>query len=330
MPTNPTRTASPGMVILAFATVYIVWGSTYFFIQKAIEHMPALLMGAIRFIAAGAMLLTWCIIKGEKVWDAKQIKPAIVSGLLMLFVGNGALIWAEKSIPSSLAAVLVSATPIWFVLLDKPQWGINFNNRSTITGLIIGFIGVILLFSEQTSRTLGDKNTVQVAGLVILIIGSISWAGGSLFSKYKVSGSAMVNTTWQMLAAGFAFIPGSLLSNEWNGFEWSSVTLGSWLSVSYLIIFGSLIGYSAYVWLLSVRPVAQVSTYAYVNPVVAVLLGVFFAGEHMTFLQIAGLAIILLSVRLINLAKSRKDKKATSRQSANKPVVVVPATKAEV
>jgi len=330
MPTNPTRTASPGMVILAFATVYIVWGSTYFFIQKAIEHMPALLMGAIRFIAAGAMLLTWCIIKGEKVWDAKQIKPAIVSGLLMLFVGNGALIWAEKSIPSSLAAVLVSATPIWFVLLDKPQWGINFNNRSTITGLIIGFIGVILLFSEQTSRTLGDKNTVQVAGLVILIIGSISWAGGSLFSKYKVSGSAMVNTTWQMLAAGFAFIPGSLLSNEWNGFEWSSVTLGSWLSVSYLIIFGSLIGYSAYVWLLSVRPVAQVSTYAYVNPVVAVLLGVFFAGEHMTFLQIAGLAIILLSVLLINLAKYRKDKKAISRQSANKPVVVVPATKAEV
>lgn len=330
MPTNPTRTASPGMVILAFATVYIVWGSTYFFIQKAIEHMPALLMGAIRFIAAGAMLLTWCIIKGEKVWDAKQIKPAIVSGLLMLFVGNGALIWAEKSIPSSLAAVLVSATPIWFVLLDKPQWGINFNNRSTITGLIIGFIGVILLFSEQTSRALGDKNTVQVAGLVILIIGSISWAGGSLFSKYKVSGSAMVNTTWQMLAAGFAFIPGSLLSNEWNGFEWSSVTLGSWLSVSYLIIFGSLIGYSAYVWLLSVRPVAQVSTYAYVNPVVAVLLGVFFAGEHMTFLQIAGLAIILLSVLLINLAKYRKDKKAISRQSANKPVVVVPATKAEV
>jgi drug/metabolite transporter (DMT)-like permease len=329
MSTNPTRTASPGMVILAFATVYIVWGSTYFFIQKAIEHMPALLMGAIRFIAAGGILLAWCIIKGEKVWDVKQMRPAIVSGLLMLFVGNGTLIWAEKSLPSSLAAVLVSATPIWFVLLDKPQWGINFNNRSTITGLIIGFLGIILLFSEQTSRALGNEDTVQVAGLVILIIGSISWAAGSLFSKYKVSGSAMVNTTWQMLAAGIAFIPGSLLNNEWDGFAWSAVTLSSWLSVAYLIIFGSLIGYSAYVWLLSVRPVAQVSTYAYVNPVVAVLLGVFFAGEHMTFLQIAGLAIILLSVLLINLAKYRKEKKAISRQSARKPVVL-PATKAEV
>lgn len=139
----------------------------------------------------------------------------------------------------------------------------------------------------------------------------------------------MVNTTWQMLAAGIAFIPGSLLNNEWDGFAWCAVTLSSWLSVAYLIIFGSLIGYSAYVWLLSVRPVAQVSTYAYVNPVVAVLLGVFFAGEHMTFLQIAGLAIILLSVLLINLAKYRKEKKAISRQSSRKPVVL-PATKAEV
>jgi len=306
MPTEQTKTVSSAMVVLAFATVYLVWGSTYFFIQKAIETMPALIMGAFRFIVAGIILMIWCRVKGENIFNWQQIRPAIVSGLLMLFIGNGAVIWAEKTLPSSLVAVLVSASPIWFVALDKQNWRANFSSRSTIVGLIVGFLGVILLFSEQTVKALGNNNSVQVLGLLIVIIGSISWAGGSLFSKYKSSGSAGINTAWQMIAAGIAFLPGSLITNEWSGFSWAQVSVSSWLSVTYLVIFGSLIGYSAYVWLLQVRPVTQVSTYAYVNPVVAVVLGVLFAGEHMTWLQITGLAVILTSVLLINLAKYRK------------------------
>jgi drug/metabolite transporter (DMT)-like permease len=138
----------------------------------------------------------------------------------------------------------------------------------------------------------------------------MSWAGGSLYSKYNSKGSASINTGWQMLSAGIAFIPISLLSGEWQSFQWQTVPTSAWLSVVYLIFMGSLAGYSAYVWLLQVRPATQVSTYAYVNPVVAVLLGVFFANEHMTATQILGLAIILTSVLLINLAKYRKEKQA--------------------
>ncbi|WP_052273315.1 EamA family transporter [Flavihumibacter solisilvae] len=307
MTTTANKAASPIMVMLAFATVYIVWGSTYFFIQKAIHDIPPLMMGAMRFIASGGILMLWCIIKGEKLWEPKQVKVAVISGLMLLLVGNGAVIWAEKSLPSSLVAVLVSSAPVWFVVLDRPHLKENLSSRSTLLGLIVGFAGVIMLFSEQAGKALGDSgNSGQVLGLIVLIIGSMSWAGGSLYSKYKSTGSATVNTAWQMMAAGIAFIPGSLLNNEWSGFNAQAVSTGAWLSVLYLIVMGSLVAYSAYVWLLQVRPATQVSTYAYVNPVVAVLLGTMLAGEKMTVLQLTGLAIILTSVLLINLSKYRK------------------------
>ncbi len=307
MLTLEKKPASPFLVILAFATVYLVWGSTYFFIQKAVHDIPAFLLGALRFLVAGLFMMLWCLIKKENIWNRQLIKQASVSGLLLLFIGNGAVIWAEKTLASSLVAVLVSAAPIWFVLLDKPKWRENLTNRKTIWGLVIGFIGVILLFSEQTAKAFSSSgDSYQLIGLIILLIGSISWAGGSLYSKYRATGSATVNTAWQMLAAGFAFLPASLLGKEWSSFHPQEVSTGAWLSVAYLIVMGSLAAYSAYVWLLQVRPATQVSTYAYVNPVVAVLLGVFFAGEHMSVLQITGLAVILTSVLLINLAKSKK------------------------
>jgi drug/metabolite transporter (DMT)-like permease len=301
--TKPTSTL---LVVLAFATVYLVWGSTYFFIQKAIHDIPAFLLGALRFLTAGLLMLAWCLIKKERIWNWQQIKSSAITGLLLLFIGNGAVIWAEKTLASSLVAVLVSSAPLWFVLLDKPKWKENLTNRKTVLGLIIGFIGVILLFSEQTARAFSTSGgSYQIIGLIILLVGSISWSGGSLYSKYNSSGSAIVNTTWQMLAAGMAFLPASFISDEWSTLQWTAISSGAWWSLLYLIFMGSLAAYSAYVWLLKVRPATQVSTYAYVNPVVAVLLGVFFAGEKMSFLQITGLAIILTSVLLINLAKAK-------------------------
>ena len=307
------KDASTVMVIIAFAAVYLVWGSTYFFIQKAVQHIPAFLLGFIRFTTAGILLLTWCVIKKEKIWDWRVVKHAALSGVLMLFLGNGAVIWAEQSLPSSLVAVLVSAAPLWFVLLDKPKWKINFHSRPTLTGLVIGFAGVVMLFSESITKAFSSNNALQFAGLLILIIGSTSWAGGSLYAKYNSKGATSVNSAWQMIAAGIAFLPGTLITHELNGFQWQAVTAASWLSLFYLILFGSLAAYSAYVWLLQVRPATQVSTYAYVNPVVAVLLGVLFAGESMTWLQVSGLTIVLLSVLLINIARYRQDRGATPK-----------------
>ena len=310
------------MIVMAFATVYLVWGSTYFFIQKAVQDFPPLLMGALRFFASGLLLLGWSFARRERVFNKKEIGHAIVGGFLMLFIGNGAVIWVEQYMPSAMVAILVSSSPLWFVLLDKPKWKENLTSRSTIIGLVIGFAGVVLLFGEKLAGAFsGNGNSLHIGGMLLLIIGSMAWAGGSLYAKYNSNGgSATVNTSWQMLAAGIAFLPGSFIRGEVQGFNWASVSTEAWLSMGYLILFGSIIGYSAYVWLLRVCTATQVSTYAYVNPVVAVLLGVLFANENITWIQITGLAIILVSVLIINMAKARKEVK-------EEPVQKVPLVK---
>jgi len=309
-PLHLNKKASPLMVILAFAIVYVVWGSTYFFIQKALAGFPPFILGAFRFLVAGFLLITFCAIKGEKIFDRNSIKHAIIAGVLMLGVGNGLVIWVEQFIPSGLVAILVSSAAMWFVILDKPKWKENLKSASTVSGLIIGFIGVVLLFAEQMLHTLNDAhNGTKVIGIVLLLLAPIGWAAGSLYSKYHSDNklSVSVNTSWQMIAAGAAFLPGTLITSEFKTFDWHNVPTDAWLSVGYLVIFGSIAAFSAYVWLLSVRPATQVSTYAYVNPVVAVLLSVFFTTERITFIQVIGLVVILGSVLLINLAKYRKE-----------------------
>lgn len=302
------------MVVLAFATVYIVWGSTYFFIQRALEGFPPFFLGSFRFIIAGLLMLAWSLMQGEKVFSWKVMKPAIVTGLLLLFVGNGVVIWVEQFLPSAMVAIMVSSSPLWFVLLDKPKWSENLSNKSTILGLVVGFAGVILLFYEKIMATMSSLNSGRdLFAMVLVVIGSMAWAGGSLYSKYNsVSNSATVNSTWQMLAAGVAFIPGAFFSGEFASVEISTIPVNAWLATGYLILFGSIAAFSAYVWLLKVQPATKVSTYAYVNPVVAVLLGVFFAHESITPLQISGLIVILGSVLLINLHKYRKPKQVAA------------------
>ena len=319
------RTASPLMVILAFATVYIVWGSTYFFIQKAVNGFPPFLLGAIRFIIAGLLLLGWSLIRGEKVFVKENLKHAAISGVLMLFVGNGAVIWVEQYMPSAMVAILISSSPIWFVVLDKPKWRENFTSRAILTGLAIGFAGVVLLFGEKIQGAFADgSGQLQLGGMALIVIGTMAWAGGSLYSKYKSSpGSATVSTAWQMLIAGIAFIPGALFRNELNVAQWGNIPTDAWLSLLYLIFFGSIAGFSAYVWLLQVRPATQVSTYAYVNPVVAVLLGVLFANENITGIQVGGLVIILASVLIINMAKQKKEQlQKTAREIGALPAIL--------
>lgn len=302
------------MVVLAFATVYIVWGSTYFFIQRALEGFPPFFLGAFRFIIAGLLMLGWSLMQGEEVFSWKVMKPAIVTGLLLLFVGNGVIIWVEQFLPSAMVAIMVSSAPLWFVLLDKPKWSENLSNKSTILGLVIGFAGVILLFYEKIMATMSSLNSSRdLFAMVLVVFSSMAWAGGSLYSKYNsVSNSATVNSTWQMLAAGIAFIPGTFLSGEWASIDISAIPVNAWLATIYLILVGSIAGFSAYVWLLKVQPATKVSTYAYVNPVVAVLLGIFFAHESITPLQISGLIVILGSVLLVNLHKYRKPKQVTA------------------
>lgn len=224
----------------------------------------------------------------------------------MLGLGNGIVIWVEQFIPSGLVAIMVASAAIWFVILDKSHWKENLSNKYIVSGLFIGFLGVMLLFGDQIRLALDKpQSNLQVMGMVLLVFGPIAWAGGSLYSKYHpVTGSSVsVNTGWQMLLAGLAFLPAALVKSEFKSLDWNSVSLDAWLSIIYLILFGSIAAFSAYVWLLKVRPATQVSTYAYVNPVVAVLLSLTFTNEVIGLTQVIGLVIILGSVLLINLPK---------------------------
>ncbi|MCH5599318.1 EamA family transporter [Niabella ginsengisoli] len=289
------------LVVLAFAAVYLIWGSTYFFIEMAVKDISPMILGAIRFIIAGLILMGWVAIKGERIWDKRALKPAMISGLLMLFLGNGAVIWAEQFLPSSFVAIFLASAPLWFLLLDKVSWQQNFSNKFTLIGVAIGLLGVIALFYEKVMATGYQQSLVA---LIILCIANISWSMGSLFSKYKVKNTSVsVSSAWQMLAAGLAFIITGIFNGEVTEMEWAQIPAKAWMAVAYLIVFGSIIGYSAYVFLLSVRSATQVSTYAYVNPLVAVLLGVLINHDRLTAMQLGGLAVILCSVFFINLAK---------------------------
>lgn len=304
------KKASPALVMVAFAIVYIVWGSTYFFISLGVEHIPPYLMAGLRFLVAGLLLMGWCAFKKLPLIHPPQIKAAAISGILLLFISNGSVGLIEKTLPSSLVAIFLSATPISFVLLDKPMWKANFSSSSTLAGLAVGLLGVILLFIERLQSVSFAGSSLELICMAGLIFTSLSWAGGSLYSKYYASGPIMVTTAWQMLAAAVVCITFSTLIGEVKNFNPATVPAKSWLALGYLIIFGSLAGFSAYVWLLQVRTATQVSTHAFVNPVVAVILGVFFAGDTMSVLQLAGLFVILISLLLINLNKYRKPKAA--------------------
>jgi len=306
-----SKTAGSLSVILAFLTVYIVWGSTYFFIRKALNGFPPFLLGGIRFLLAALLMMVWAVWKKEDLFDRSTMKSAAISGFLILFLGNGTVIFVEQYVGSAWVAIIISAAPLWYVLYDRPHWSENFHSKSILSGLFLGLIGIFLLFLPNFRHApTAETNPYERLALFAVILSSMSWVVGSLYVKYnKTRAPAMVNTIWQLFFAGIYFFTGAGITGEYRQFSILSVSWEAWFSLGYLIVFGSIIAYSCFVWLMEVRSPAQVSTYAYVNPVVAVLLGVFLASEHINGLQIAGLLVILISVMLINLNKYLKKPK---------------------
>lgn len=302
---NRSQNKSPlALIIIAFAIVYVVWGSTYFFIQMALKGFPPMLLGALRYTIAGMLMLAWCYFRSDKLWVRKNIITSAISGLLTLFIATGVVFVVEKTLPSSIVGIMVSANPIWFLVLDKPNWKANFSNKTTLAGIILGFAGVLLLFGEALGASFSGMGHSQLIGLILLLISPIAWCAGSLVSKNRGSnGPARLNAAWQMLISGLAFVLATLLSGESANFHFAQVPVQAWWALGYLVVFGSIAAFSAYVWLLSVRSATQVSTHSYVNPVIAVLLGVWFAGEHVSAAQLCGLLVILFSLLLVNLKK---------------------------
>lgn len=295
-------------VVLAFAVVYIVWGSTFFFIHKALAGFTPFLLGAVRFTTAGLLMLGWCYLKGYRIFDRPTILRSGLMGLLLLYIDNGIIIWVEQFMPSGLVAIMSASAAIWFIVLDKPNWKNNFRNLPVVFGLFLGFFGVVMLFGDRLAQALdASQRQSNFLGMSLLLLGALAWTVGSLYSKYYAKSgdsdkknSGFVGTAWQLLVAGIAFTLTAAERGEIAAFDPASVPASAWWAIAYLITMGSILAYSSYIWLLQVRPATEVSTHTYVNPVVAMLLGVWFANETVSYSQITALIVILGSVFLIN------------------------------
>jgi drug/metabolite transporter (DMT)-like permease len=294
--------APRSLVLAAFAAVYLIWGSTYLGIRFAIETVPPFLMGAGRFLVAGLLMLVCLRFQGHRMPGWNHWRNAIVVGALLLGVGNGGVNWAEQKVPSGITALLIAVTPLWFALFDWLRPGGTRPYAQTIAGILVGFAGMILLVRSRDSFT---GQTVDLGGALALLIASIAWASGSLYARYTPKPeSPFMAGALQMIAGGFVLLLVGIAAGEPARFDWQAISFRSGAAFVYLTIIGSLVGFTAYSWLLKVSTPARVSTYAYVNPVIAVFLGWALAGERLTGPMLLAAAIIVFGVVIITTRRS--------------------------
>jgi len=299
---TPPSSAKPArlLLILAFAAVYLLWGSTYLAIKYAIVTMPPLLMAGARFVVAGSILA----LAGRASADYQtptlaQWRTSLVVGALLLVGGNGMVVLAERTLPSSLAALLIASEPFWVVLLGWWWLGQPRPSGRVVLGLLVGFAGVYLLVGEQLTAGAGASHA-QLGGVALVLLAAFSWAAGSIYGlRSPVPRSAVLASGMQMLAGGTLLLLLGTATGEWRGLDIGRFGLAAWLGWGYLVVFGSLVAFTAYSWLLKHAPPARVATYAYVNPVVAVLLGWAMLGEKLTGQMLVGAVVIVGSVVLI-------------------------------
>ena len=306
---HPSRFA----VILAFGLVYLFWGSTYQAIDIAVQSIPPALMCGVRFSIAGVVMLAVCAATGRRIWySARQIALAAVVGLLLLMGGNLALSWAELSVPSGLAALIIAITPLWFLVLDSMLLGHHRISWRGKAGLAMGMVGLLVLFWPELHSTsaLGRRELWASLGL---IGGSFLWALGSVLSKRWQSGMDVFSATgWQVTAAGAGNFLFALAAGDFSRVTWTTRGVSATM---YLVVCGSWIGYTAYIWLLEHVPTSKVSTYAYVNPVVAVFLGWVVLHERVDRFIVMGSVIVVLSVILVTSAKVKEKTVAVELQA---------------
>lgn len=300
------------LVILAFASIYIIWGSTFLAILYGLTGFPPFILSGLRFFTAGLILFLFSCLKKERATSFSDWKRNGIAGILILGGGTGLVAWAEQFTTSTEACVIIATGPFWFIALDKSSWKYYFSNPIILGGLLVGFLGLLFFMSgsfDEAHTATGSLGAKSVAFLV-LIISSLSWVAGSLYSKYKPAASPMVmNVAQQLLTGGLISFIVALFTGEFQTFSLTAIPLNAWLGLAYLIVFGSIIAYLAYIWLLSVKNPVLVSTHVYVNPIVAVIAGGLFAGEQINNIQLAALFIILAGVALINSSTYKPGKR---------------------
>lgn len=295
-------------MIAAFAAVYIIWGSTYLAIRFAIETLPPFMMAGVRFLISGVVLFLWSRSRGGKKASRLEWRNTAIVGACLLVFGNGAVVWAEKLVPSGLTAVLLAVLPFWMVLLDWLRPNGKRPGIGVMIGLAVGLAGIVVLIGPSALNPASHSASgdgIQLTGVVVIVFGSLSWALGSIFSKHAVMPkSAILATGMEMICGGAMLLVISLIFREPMHFDPAGVSARSIAGFIYLTTMGSLVGFTAFIWLLSHQPPSRVSTYAYVNPVVAVFLGWALAGEALSLRTAIAAAIIIGAVVIITTAQS--------------------------
>jgi drug/metabolite transporter (DMT)-like permease len=291
-------------VWIALFALYVVWGSTYLAIRFAVETIPPFMMAGLRFLISALILIVWRRAAGDALPSRNQWKSAAIIGTLLLLGGNGLLSFSEQRIASGIAALIVGTVPLWMVLIEALRPGGVRPGWRALAGLVVGFIGIYLLIGPSSLK---GGLQFDLIGTLVVIAASFFWSVGSIYSRSAdVPGSTLMMTGAEMLMGSFALFITSGLLGEWRGLDLAAVAPHSWLGLGYLIVFGSLIGFVSYGWLLHNAPVSLVATYAYVNPLVAILLGALLAQETLTARILAASVVIIGSVVFINTAHRPK------------------------
>ncbi|MFL5504257.1 MAG: EamA family transporter [Gemmatimonadaceae bacterium] len=294
--------ASRAHIIAAFASIYLVWGSTYLAIRYAVETIPPFLMGGLRFVISGALLYAWARYRGAQRPSRLHWRNAIIAGGFLLLGGNGAVVWAEQFVPSGLTALLVSILPFWLVIIEWVRPPRRRPSGAVLIGLVLGFLGIIVLVGLGE---LGGRGDIRPLGALVLILGSLSWAIGSFWSRdAQLPESGLLTTGMEMLGGGVLLLIVGVATGELSDFDIQRVSADSIVGLVYLITFGSLLGFTSYIWLLDKVSPARLGTYAYVNPIVAVLLGWAVAGERLSARTVVAAVIVICAVALITTARS--------------------------
>jgi drug/metabolite transporter (DMT)-like permease len=297
----PSRTK----ILAAFAAIYLIWGSTYLGIRFAIETIPPFLMGGVRFMIAGAGLYLWMRARGGQRPSRLHWRSAAIVGGFLILGGNGAVVWAEQFVPSGMAALLVATLPFWIVLIEWVGPGHARPSLGVAVGLIVGIAGIFVLVGPAALDPSNVSGSGILKGTLALNAGSLSWALGTIYARHaRLPRSAFIATGMEMLCGGALLFLLALITREPMQFDLADVSARSIAGFIYLTTIGSLVGFTAFIWLIQHQPPSRVSTYAYVNPVVAVFLGWALAGEPLTFRTLIAAAIIIGAVALITTARS--------------------------
>ena len=288
-------------VVFCFLAIYLIWGSTYLGIRYAVETIPPLYTAGVRHLTAGVILLLWCLAKRLRPTWA-QVRASIIIGAFFFLGGHGTLHWAEQKVPSGLASLLVASEPIWVFLLSAAaarQWRLN---GTLLAGIFLGFGGVGLLMG-RSALTSGPG--VFIGSLVVLL-GAFSWGVGVVYSRRShLSGHPLLLSALSLLAGSLQLLLAGTVAREYRGFSIASVSSRSWLALAYLIVFGSIVAFTAYNWLMEHYSPTFVATHTYINPVVAVLLGWLLAGEAVTLNVLVSAAMVIGAVMLVDRGTAR-------------------------